>query len=64
MEQPYKLDNRKGVKTMKSEGLEYLLEMLENIYGDMDDDCGCYIDREWMSPKRIKDLIMKADDEY
>lgn len=49
---------------MKSEGLEYLLEILENIYGDLDDDCGCYIDREWMSPKRIKDLIMKADEEY
>lgn len=54
----------KGRRTMKSEGLEYLMEMLENIYGDLDDDCGCYIDREWMSPKRIKDLILKADEEY
>lgn len=58
------LVEKKGAREMKSEGLEYLLELLENIYGDLDDDSGCYIGREWLSPKRITDLIFKADNEY
>jgi hypothetical protein len=53
---------------MKHEVLEYLKEMLEHKYGDLDDDCGCYLrnefgEPEWFSVAAIVELIDRADEE-
>jgi len=53
---------------MKHEVLEYLKEMLERKYGDLDDDTGCYCrnefgEAEWLSVKEIVRLIDRADEE-
>lgn len=53
---------------MKNEVLEYLKNLIEEKYGDLDDDGGCYAtvgyEREWLSVKRIMDLLREADEEY
>lgn len=45
---------------------EELLEALERKYGDLTDDCGCsvYTDNgyEWLSIKRIVDIINDCDE--
>jgi len=53
---------------MKHEALEYLKEMLEHKYGDLTDDCGCYLrnefgEPEWFSVAAIVELIDRADEE-
>ena len=53
---------------MKHEVLEYLLEMLERKYGDLEDNSGCYCrnefgESEWLSVKEIVRLIERADEE-
>ena len=53
---------------MKHEALEYLLEMLEHKYGDLNDERGCSIrnefsDWEWLSVAEIVRLIERADEE-
>ena len=52
----------------KHEALEYLKEMLEHKYGDLTDDCGCYLrnefgEPEWFSVAAIVELIDRADEE-
>lgn len=37
-------------------------EMIIKKYGD--DDSGCYYNSEWLSPKKILDLIDEAADDY
>ena len=48
---------------------EELLELLENTFGDITNDCGCYVHTdkgyEWLSLSRIVDIInecMEYDD--
>lgn len=42
---------------------EELKEKIENKYGDLDDECGCYIGEEWLSVKSIVALIDSCDDD-
>ena len=39
-----------------------LKEKIEDKYGDLDDEAGCYIRHEWLSVKDIVDLIDECDD--
>ena len=43
-----------------------LLELLEQKYGDLTDDCGCNVSTdngwEWLSIKRIVDIINDCDE--
>lgn len=53
---------------MKHESLEYLKELLERKYGDLDDNSGCYLrnehgEPEWFSVAEIVKLIDRADEE-
>ena len=53
---------------MRHESLEYLLELLERKYGDLEDNSGCYLrneygEAEWFSVAEIVRLINKADEE-
>ena len=48
---------------MENEALEILKELLEDKYGDLNNDCGCYVGGQWLSVKRIVDLINQADEE-
>ena len=53
---------------MRHESLEYLLELLERKYGDLEDNCGCYLrneygEAEWFSVAEIVRLINQADEE-
>lgn len=53
---------------MKHEALEYLKEMLERKYGDLEDNSGCYLyneygEPEWFSVAEIVKLIDRADEE-
>ena len=51
------------------EALEYLKELLEKKYGDLNDNGGCYArnddtgENEWLSVKAIVDLIDRAAEE-
>lgn len=54
---------------MRSEALEYLKEMLERKYGDLEDNAGCYCrneygEAEWLSVAEIVRLIDRADEEF
>lgn len=49
---------------MKNEVLECLKEMLEEKYGDLTDECGCYVRHEWLSIAEIVKLIYLADSYY
>ena len=50
---------------MNHEILEALLEELENVYGDLDNDCGCYDwNGTWLSIYQIVKLIKKVDEEW
>ncbi len=44
--------------------LKELLDKLEQVYGDLDDDRGCYLDRKWLSVKNIVELIEEVDADY
>ncbi len=35
-----------------------LFDALQEKYGDLDDDCGCYIGSEWLSVKQIVETVM------
>ena len=53
---------------MKHESLEYLKELLERKYGDLDDNSGCYLrneygEPEWFSVAAIVELIDRVDEE-
>lgn len=43
-----------------------LMERLENIFGDITDDGGCYVDTnndyEWLSLRRIVDIINDCEE--
>lgn len=53
---------------MQHEILQALLDKLEEIYENLDDECGGYSRTdhgyEWLSVKRIVDLIHEVDEEY
>lgn len=34
-----------------------LLDALEEKYGDLNDNCGCYVNNEWLSVKQIVEII-------
>lgn len=44
--------------------LEYLKELIKNKYGTLDDECGAYLNGEWLSVEAIIELIDRADKEY
>ena len=50
---------------IRNEAIEYFLELLEEKYGDLTDDCGCYVStghgNEWMSILQIAKLAKQAD---
>lgn len=49
---------------MRHDILERLLEVLEEKYGDLDDDCGCYKDKGWFSIARVVEIIKEVDEDY
>ena len=40
---------------------EQLKEKIENTYGSLDDECGGYVNNQWLSVKDIVDLIDDDD---
>lgn len=48
---------------MKNEALERLKELMENKYGELDDDRGCYINGRWFSLAGVLTLMFQADEE-
>ena len=40
-----------------------LKEKIEEKYGSLDDESGCYINGEWLSVKDIVDLIDECNDD-
>lgn len=40
--------------------VEELLEAIENRFGDMDDECGCYVNGQWMSPKDFAQMVVNC----
>lgn len=49
---------------MNNEVLEYLKRLIENKYGSLDNERGCYADGQWLSIKNIVKLIDRADENY
>ena len=47
-----------------NEILNELLDTLAKKYGDVDDDCGCYVRTErgykWLSVKAVKDFLIET----
>ena len=48
--------------------LEELMEKLEMAFGDLNNDCGCYVDHKneygemaWLSVKAVKDVIDECE---
>ena len=39
-----------------------LKDKIEAKYGSLDDECGCYVNGEWLSVKNIVHLIDECDD--
>lgn len=39
-----------------------LKDKIEEKYGSLDDESGCYVNDEWLSVKDIVDLIDECDD--
>ena len=39
-----------------------LKEKIEEKYGDLNDESGCYVNEEWLSVSAIVDLIDECDD--
>ncbi len=53
---------------MKHKSLEYLLELLERKYGELDNDFGCWYNNEfgepeWFSLEEVVKLVHRADEE-
>ena len=48
---------------MKHEVLEYLVSLIEQKYGALNNDCGCYVNGRWLSVEAIVNLIDQADSE-
>ena len=40
-----------------------LKEKIEEKYVSLNDECGCYVNGEWLSVKDIVDLIDESDDD-
>lgn len=40
---------------------EELKEKIENKYGSLDDECGCYIGNTWLSVKDVVELVDECD---
>lgn len=53
---------------MNNECLQSLLDRLEDKYGDLDNNTGCYVSTnngsQWLSVQEIVDLIIMIDNEY
>ena len=53
---------------MNNECLQSLLDRLEDKYGDLDNNNGCYVSTNngshWLSVQEIVDLIIMIDNEY
>ena len=53
---------------MNNECLQSLLDRLEDKYGDLDNNYGCYVSTnngsQWLSVQEIVDLIIMIDNEY
>jgi hypothetical protein len=39
-----------------------LKDKLEEKYGSLDDESGCYVNNDWLSVKDVVDLIDECDD--
>lgn len=48
---------------MKNKALEYLKSLIEQKYGDLDNDRGCYVEGCWLSVKAVVELIERAEKE-
>ena len=52
----------------KQEVMNIFLDALAEKYGDIDDDCGCYIStdygHEWLSVREIKDFLIDTINAY
>lgn len=46
---------------MNNKILQELLDEIEREYGSLDDECGCYVNDEWLSVKKIVGLIRYVD---
>ena len=49
---------------MKDEMLNKLIERLEERYGDLQDNGGCFVEGEWLSLKQIYDIIDELDNDF
>ena len=43
--------------------VDKMAEKIENKYGDLDDEIGCYINNNWLSVKDVVDLVDECDDD-
>ena len=48
----------------ENEVLKKLLQRLEQHYGPLDNDTGCYVRNRWLSVAAIKELIMQTDEPF
>ncbi len=48
---------------MKHKALEYLKELIEHVYGTLDDNRGAYVNGQWLSVEKIVELINLADED-
>lgn len=44
--------------------LDYLKKLIEQKYGTLDDERGCYVNGQWLSVADIVNLIDEADEEF
>ena len=51
-----------------NETMNLFLDALAEKYGDIDDDCGCYVrterGHEWLSVKAVKDFLIETINAY
>ena len=49
---------------MNHEVLECLKKLIEQKYGTLDDERGCYVNGQWLSVANIVSLIDETDEDF
>jgi hypothetical protein len=55
---------RKDLQGGKDGVFYTILSALEEKYGDLSDDGGCYVNGKWLSVNEIVELILQINDDY
>lgn len=56
--------NDSNTDSGSGDALDRLKRLLEKRYGNLDNECGCYVNGQWLSVADIVSLIDEADEEF